>query len=123
MKRFLTRRYAAFLSVAIALALLSNAMAQESCKLTDIGTGTVASVRDGRTLLLADGRELRLAAIEATDDGRDALQFLVGKRDLQLKRLGPEIDRYGRLVAFAFADNAPQSVQQTLLEQGRARVS
>jgi len=109
--------------LAIAPALLSSATAQESCKLTDMGTGTVASVRDGRTLLLADGRELRLAAIEATDDSRDALQFLVGKRDLRLKKLGPEVDRYGRLVAFAFADNSPQSVQQALLEQGRARVS
>src|SRR5215475_260589 len=117
MKRFLTRRYAAFLSMAIAPALLSSATAQESCKLTDMGTGTVASVRDGRTLLLADGRELRLAAIEASDDGRDALQSLVGKRDLRLKKLGPEIDRYGRLVAFVFADNTPQSVKQ-----GRARV-
>jgi endonuclease YncB( thermonuclease family) len=127
MKRFLSRRHAAFLPMVMAMAIaptfLSSAMAQESCKLTDAGTGTVASVRDGRTLLLADGRELRLAAIEATDDGRDALQFLVGKRDLRLKKLGLEVDRYGRLVAFAFADNSPQSVQQALLEQGRARVS
>ena len=88
-----------------------------------IGTGTVASVRDGRTLLLADGRELRLAAIEVTDDSRNALQSLVDGRDLRLKQLGPERDRYGRLVAFAYVGDSEQSVQQALLEQGQARVS
>ncbi len=41
--------------------LVCNAAAQERCKLTTIGTANVAVVRDGRTLLLDDGRELRLA--------------------------------------------------------------
>ena len=36
---------------------------------------------------------------------------------------GADRDRYGRLVAFAFAGDAKQSLQQTLLEQGQARVS
>ena len=36
---------------------------------------------------------------------------------------GAEHDRYGRLVAFAFAGDAQQSLQQELLEQGHARVS
>src|SRR5690348_2081832 len=121
MKRFHSCIQAAFLFMAVAPAFPSNA--QEPCKLTDMGTVTVASVRDGRTLLLADGRELRLAAIEAAEDGRDTLQSLVSTRDLRLKQLGPEVDRYGRLVAFVFADSNQQSVQQMLLEQGRARVS
>jgi hypothetical protein len=69
-----------------------------------------------------DGRELRLAGIEAGDDN-SALQTLPGGRPLRLERLGPEQDRYGRLVGFAFVGNAAQSVQQTLLEQGPARVS
>ena len=123
MKRFLPRLLTAFLSTAILPALLTSVMAQDPCKLADIGTGTVASVRDGRTLLLADGRELRLAAIEVADDSRGALQSLVGGRDLRLKQLSPERDRYGRLVAFAYVGNGEQSVQQALLEQGRARVS
>jgi endonuclease YncB( thermonuclease family) len=123
MKRFLPRPLTAFLSTAILPALLSSVMAQDPCKLTDIGTGTVASVRDGRTLLLADGGELRLAAIEVADESRDALQSLVGGRDLRLKHLSPERDRYGRIVAFAYVGNSEQSVQQALLEQGRARVS
>lgn len=43
--------------------LVYDAAAQERCKLTAIGTANVDVVRDDRTLLLADGRELRLAAI------------------------------------------------------------
>jgi endonuclease YncB( thermonuclease family) len=104
-------------------AFVSNAAAQDTCKLTDMGSGTVASVRDGRTLLLADGRELRLAAVEVPDSSRSALQALVGGRDLRLKRLGPERDRYGRLVAFAYVDDDEQSIQEMMLKQGQARVS
>jgi endonuclease YncB( thermonuclease family) len=102
---------------------MCNAAAQEGCKLTAIGTANVAAIRDGRTLLLDDGRELRLAAIEVTDDSRTALQTLVTGYPLQLERLGAERDRYGRLVAFAFAGGVRHSVQQAMLEQGQARVS
>ena len=83
----------------------------------------MASVRDGRTLLLDDGRELRLAAIEVSDYSRAALQSLVAGRELRLEKLGPERDRYGRLVAFAYPNEKGPSVQQSMLEQGRARVS
>ena len=70
--------------------LVCNAAAQEPCKLTAIGTANVATVRDGRTLLLGDGRELRLAGIEVTDDSRAALQALVAGHPLRLERLGAE---------------------------------
>jgi hypothetical protein len=70
-----------------------------------------------------DGRELRLAGIEAADNSRAALQALVAGHPLRLDRLGPERDRYGRLLAFAYAGGAEQSVQQAMLEQGQARVS
>ena len=103
--------------------LVCNAAAQDGCKLTAIGTANVAAVRDGRTLLLDDGRELRLAAIEVTDDSRAALQRLANGHPLRLERFGAERDRYGRLVAFAFAGDAQQSVQHVMLEQGHARVS
>jgi len=123
MKRRL-RRNLTIISAASACALLvCNAVAQEQCKLTAIGTGNVAAVRDGRTLMLTDGRELRLAAIEVTDESRGVLQTLAGGKPLRLERLGAEQDRYGRLVAFAFAGDTPQSLQQSLLEQGHARVS
>jgi endonuclease YncB( thermonuclease family) len=109
---------------AAALSLVAwQAAAQETCKLTAIGTGQVAAVRDGRTVLLADGRELRLAAIEVTDASRAALQNLVGTGVLRLESLSADHDRYGRLVAFAFAADSRHSVQQALLEQGQARVA
>jgi endonuclease YncB( thermonuclease family) len=103
--------------------LVCSAAAQEPCKLTAIGTANVAAVRDARTLLLDDGRELRLAAIEVPDDSRAALQALVAGHPLRLERLGAERDRYGRLIAFAFIDDAQRSVQQAMVEQGQARVS
>ncbi len=107
----------------MAALLVCNAAAQENCKLTAIGTANVAAVRDGRTLMLDDGRELRLAAIEVTDEARNALQTLVGGGPLRLEWLGAEHDRYGRLVAFAFAGDARQSVQAAMLAAGQARVS
>src|SRR5665213_3260475 len=56
------RRLRRILGIAAACAFLGcNAAAQEPCKLTSIGTGDVAATRDGRTLLLSDGREVRLA--------------------------------------------------------------
>ena len=96
--------------------------------MTAIGTAKSTAVRDGRTLMLEDGRELRLAAIEAGDESRDALRTLIGGQALRLEwqslgRQGAAFDRYGRLLAFAYAGDARQSLQQALLEQGQARVS
>ena len=113
----------AILSGAALCALLCSVGAQETCKGVAMGAGTVAAVRDGRTILLADGREVRLAGIEAGDDARAALQSLLGERNLRLEQLGPERDRYGRLVALVYTEDREPSVQQTMLEQGRARVS
>ena len=109
-------------AAACALAM-SAATAQAQCKLTAAGSAGVTAVRDGRTLILADGRELRLAAIEAGDGGRAALQALADGQTLRLEKLGEAQDRYGRLVAFAFTGDGPQSVQQALVEQGQARVT
>ncbi len=109
---------------ATAWALLAGAAAgQEACKLVPIGSAGIADVRDGRTLTLADGRELRLAAIEAPEKSRATLQALVGAGKLRLETLGAGRDRYGRVVAFAFAGESRDSLQQALLAQGRARVS
>jgi endonuclease YncB( thermonuclease family) len=115
--------------VALAIAVLlvaagPAAAAEQPCQLAPAGTAEVAAVRDGRTLLLRDGSELRLAAIETAAGSEAALVTLVLGKTLTLKRLGPEArDRYGRLVAFAFAADSTQSLQQALLDQGLARVS
>jgi endonuclease YncB( thermonuclease family) len=123
MKRGSRRNLLIAAAAAVGALLVCNAAAQDGCKLTAIGSANVAVVRDGRTLLLADGRELRLAAIEAADGSRAALQALVAGQPLRLERLEPERDRYGRLVAFAFIGDNQQSVQQAMLEHGHARVS
>ena len=87
-------------SVIVAAAGLSLLAAQlptpasaQACKLTAIGSAEVAAVRDGRTLLLGDGRELRLAAIEPVDDGA-ALRALAQGRALRLEKLGAERSYY-----------------------------
>jgi endonuclease YncB( thermonuclease family) len=100
-----------------------SAGAQTPCKLTALGTAKVAAVQDGGTLMLDDGRELRLAGIEVADGSRGALQTLIGDRPLRLERLGTGEDRYGRLVAFAYPPETQESLQEALLAQGRARVS
>jgi len=123
MKRRSRRNLLIAAAAAMGVFLVCDAAAQERCKLTAIGTANVDVVRDGRTLLLADGRELRLAAIEVADGSRAALQALVAGHPLRLERLEPKHDRYGRLVAFAFIGDDQQSVQQAMLEQGHARVS
>jgi endonuclease YncB( thermonuclease family) len=114
------------LAPAFALAPISRpGIAQDACQTTAIGPGLVASVRDGRTLVLADGREVRLAGL-APGGGGEALQHMAGGKPVRLTRLGaktvPPYDRYGRLVAFAFVDEAPQTLQESLLAAGQARV-
>lgn len=109
-------------AIAIGALLASNAFAQTPCKLTPIGAGTVAAVRDGRTLSLRDGRTLRLEGIEVTATSGAALRRLAAGQTLRLETLGPDHDRYGRLVAFAFAGGSAQSLQQALLAAGQARV-
>src|SRR5581483_371151 len=117
--RFLPR----FSIATFAALLVSGAAAQDPCRGPELAAAAVAAVRDGRTLLLADGRELRLAAIEAGEESRAALEALAAGQTLRLERLGPANDRYGRVVAFAYAGDARQSVQQLLIAQGQARVA
>lgn len=111
------------LCAAALLVVTMAGAAEEPCKLVPAGNAEVAAVRDGRTLLLKDGRELRLVAIETDDDSRAALETAIAGQPLRLARLGEERDRYGRALAFAFAGNSPRSLQHALLEQGQARVA
>lgn len=100
----------------------------------------VAQIVDGDTLVLADGRQVRLVGIQApklplgrpnfetwplAEEAKVALGALALGRELRLSYGGRRIDRHGRLLAHL---HAPQSgggelwVQGTLLEQGMARV-
>jgi hypothetical protein len=98
------------------------AAAQTTCGGQDLGKVTIKAVRDARTLLTDDGREVRLAALEIPPTGAPGLNGLEG-RVLRLKAGTQTHDRYGRIVAFATAPDTTRSVQETLLSAGEARVS
>lgn len=84
------------------------------------GTGIVSAVRDGRTLTLTDGREIRLAGIEAPTDNA-ALRTLTTGQTLRIERVSD--DRYGRIVAFATVDDNAEPLQLAVLKAGHARVA
>jgi endonuclease YncB( thermonuclease family) len=104
------------------------------CNPADGGSAVVRSVLDGRTLLLADGREVRLAGIEVprrdqqAAAAKAALTALVGGQQVTLKPLGAETDRYGRVSALILpasraSPGDERSVQHNLLAQGHALVA
>jgi hypothetical protein len=94
-----------------------------------LGTAVVSAVRDGRSFILADGRQARLAGIETppaadAEEARMALATLIAGRRVTLKQAGPAGDRYGRMQVFAYPDDGSSpSAQETLLAAGLARVS
>ena len=87
------------------------------------------SIVDGRTFVLADGREVRLDGIEVAPEpaGAAALGDLVLGHEVVLRHAREASDRYGRLLADALVplkpDEAPGSVAKTLLAQGVAQLS
>jgi endonuclease YncB( thermonuclease family) len=109
-----------------------------ACALEALGNGSVRRVIDGRTFQLDGGPQVRLAAIETPPlplpgetgphvriglAAKAALEALLAGRDVSLKKLGPDADRYGRMVAHVFVAEQERSVQQDLLAQGHARVA
>jgi endonuclease YncB( thermonuclease family) len=118
----------------------ADAAGRTQCSPAPMPGGRVATVVDGRTFTLENGREVRLSALEvpplprAADAGRDgkaglaakaALEALIGGREVALKRPGAESDRYGRLTAHAYvAQNGTERwIERDLLAQGHARVA
>jgi endonuclease YncB( thermonuclease family) len=116
-------------------------MAQEqpapACGAEEIARGTVSSVLDGRTFVLDDGHEVRLAAIEvpplsqgtgAHSPGgaaaKDALAALAEGDEVVLRRADAAADRYGRVVAYAYTerDGDELFVQGELIASGLAMV-
>jgi endonuclease YncB( thermonuclease family) len=93
---------------------------------------------DGRTFVLDDGREIRLAAVEvppmpppnnagAAPDGKAAaaaLNALAGADQVILRGAEIASDRYGRLVAYAYTmrDGDELFVQGELVADGFARM-
>ena len=81
--------------LAICALSAGGAAAQDACPLEPAGAGEVAAARDGRTLMLRDGRELRLAAIETPPRRKRRLPHWPtdGKSDAQKIGRSPN-DRY-----------------------------
>ena len=128
--------FGAFAVAALLAALVLLPISGADAQLKQDGEGIVKSVVDGDTLVLADGREVRLVGIQApklplgrrgfkawplAEDSKKALEKLsLGKR-LTLSYGGRRMDRHGRLLAHLHSD-AKLWVQGALLSQGMARV-
>jgi endonuclease YncB( thermonuclease family) len=123
---------------AVLAAFGAQAQAPRDCGGRSEASAEVARVIDGRSFLLADGREVRLAAIEtplavpgdedearvqAALAARTALETLLLGREVDLSVLGT--DRYGRLAAYAFVwtSSGEVLVQHEMAEAGYALVS
>lgn len=116
------------LKIALAAVLaftVTAAAAEDRCAPQDGIVATVASVRDGRSLLLSDGREVRLAAIEVPLTMEVAAMAELGQRTaggkIALSPLSPATDRYGRLVMLAFeAGDRNVSIDASMVARGLA---
>jgi endonuclease YncB( thermonuclease family) len=122
--------------IACALTLIAAQAADTACRLESLGAGIVVSVIDGRSFLLDDGREVRLAGLQVPlparagdkDDiagraAKAALESLLAGQAVTLKAPKSASDRYGRMVAYAFVSGAESPVQHSLLLQGHAFVA
>jgi endonuclease YncB( thermonuclease family) len=153
----MTGRWDLFLSVAILGAACGgggcSAAAQDirapaACGGETVARAMVEHIVDGRTFVLSDGREVRLAGIvvpglptpgkspfaaEASADGgtaaKAALDALIGGDEVLLRQAGAgldqNLDRYGRLVGYAYAlrDGEELFAQGALVQSGIARVA
>lgn len=105
-----------------------------ACKLIKGEAVTVSSVADGETVLLDDGRALRLAGIQAprpgtgrawawplADKAREELRALVAGKTFRLRYDRARSDRHGRILAF-LSPAEGGTVQARMIEAGLARV-
>ena len=128
--------------LAIALLLCLLAPLAGAAALRDGGDGRTVRVIDGDTLVLDDGREVRLVGIQApklplgrpnyptwplAEESKQALEQIAAGRRLALRYGGREIDRNGRALAHLYVegqagDDGARWVQGEMLRRGLARV-
>ena len=120
---FLTR------ALALGILLLAGCAAEDALVVPGSEAGRVASIADGDTLRLTDGRRIRLVQIDAPEPGsecfgNDAEQELAGLAppgsDVELER-DPALDdhdRFGRLLRYVNAGG--DNVNLALVERGAA---
>ena len=109
----------AVIAIAIAIAQVPPVRATP-CAFADQGEGRVAGIVDSRSFRLDDGREIKLAGIEAASSDTKALAALVGGRDVLLRGDDDAPDRYGRQRAFVTLAGSDMLVQRELVANGAA---
>ncbi len=129
--------FAIRLIIAIAfLAGLIAVAARAECTGQDGGVSVVTALHDGETLILDDGRAVRLAGVLTPKRARNgplaaarstmekALSALVVGKKVELRLNGRTRDRYGRLMAQAFVVNGKERVwvEGRLASEGLARI-
>lgn len=122
------------IAVALAVALCLPTVAAADCTADRIDErATVARVHDGDTLVLRDGRKLRLIGINSPElpredaagqpfarEARAALAALLAPgSEIGLRFDEQRLDRYGRLLAHLYLTGG-ESVQARMLQQGHA---
>jgi len=139
-------RLAAVLAAVLAWLAAPAPAAADVDALPAAGAGPVAEVPDGDTIVLADGRVVRLAGVLAPEpaperrrgragerepDGdpgrlaaaaRERLAALVAGRRVELRAGGRTVDRHGRLLAHLVRAEDGLWVQGALLADGLVRV-
>jgi endonuclease YncB( thermonuclease family) len=126
-------RIAALALCGFTLVAAAGPVIAAGCAFEAQGEGRVAAVIDARTFRLQDGREVRLAGIEAvysekaaaepSADRTSALAAIVSGHEVTLAGQDDTPDRYGRQPAFVYLDHSDTLVQALLLAQGDALVS
>ena len=118
-----------FLLLIVALLILSIIIKKQTEKPSraPIEKTGAARVIDGDTFVDADGRKIRLLAIDTPEKGepyyeeaKDELKRIIDDRRLRFEFGSESNDRYGRLLAFVFADDSI-FVNARLLEEGLGR--
>ncbi len=115
-------------AAALACALMFGLIVVTPAAATDcgdeaLGTGRVTQTIDARTLLLSDGRAIRLAGIAPPPDSAAAaavLAKLTVDREVVLRGDSDAPDRHGRQHAFVMLAGTATSVQSLLLRAGAA---
>jgi len=118
--------------ICVAIAALPAISEAQTCELAPAETARVAALVDARSIRLADGREVKLAGLElpfaptiapaALQSARRFAEALLAGREVSLRMVTNETDRYGRRAALVFINGSETPVQYTLLAAGQARL-
>jgi endonuclease YncB( thermonuclease family) len=129
----------ALVSTGLFIAAIGVARADGACRFEGLGTGKVAKVVDGRSFVMEDGREVRIAGIEvlpapnvgdpltpraiAGAAAKAALAAILHGQSVELRGREHITDRYGRTVAFVERVDGAVTAAGEMLARGHAQVA